>query len=240
LEHIHKLDPRITSCQVNFAKREATLIIKKTLPVSELAIILDKIGYAPNFGNKEQQQKKRNYQYLYKLGVAGFAFGSIMLWSVPEHIGMGDESIGFRKFTSYLSFLISLPVLLYSANDYFISAFKALRYKSLNLDVPIALGIVALYLQSCATIFSGNGSGYMDSFAGFVFFLLIGKWFQSKTYQSLSFERDYTAYFPVAVSKKDGDKEEIVKDLNQDLLAEIEDLNRQLKMYYERFLKSIQ
>ncbi len=211
LEHIHKLDPRITSCQVNFAKREATLIIKKTLPVSELAIILDKIGYAPNFGNKEQQQKKRNYQYLYKLGVAGFAFGSIMLWSVPEHIGMGDESIGFRKFTSYLSFLISLPVLLYSANDYFISAFKALRYKSLNLDVPIALGIVALYLQSCATIFSGNGSGYMDSFAGFVFFLLIGKWFQSKTYQSLSFERDYTAYFPVAVSKKDGDKEEIVE-----------------------------
>ncbi len=211
LEHIHKLDARITSSQVNFAKREATLIIEKTLPLSELALILDKIGYAPNFGNKEQQQKKRNYQYLYKLGVAGFAFGSIMLWSVPEHSGMGGESSEFRVFTSYLSFIVSIPVLVYSASEYFISAYKALRYKSLNLDVPIALGIVALYLQSCATIFSGNGSGYMDSFAGFVFFLLIGKWFQSKTYQSLSFERDYTAYFPVAVSKKVGNEEHIIE-----------------------------
>ena len=211
LEHIHKLDSRIASCQVNFAKREATLIFEKTLPLSELATVLDKIGYAPNFGNKEQQQKKRNYQYLYKLGVAGFAFGSIMLWSVPEHIGMGSESSEFRKFTSYLSFIVSIPVLVYSASEYFTSAYKALRYKSLNLDVPIALGIIALYLQSCATIFSGNGSGYMDSFAGFVFFLLIGKWFQSKTYQSLSFERDYTAYFPVAVSKKMGDEEQIIE-----------------------------
>ena len=71
----------------------------------------------------------------------------------------------------------------------------------MNLDVPIVLGIIALYVRSVIAIFSGEGPGYMDSFAGFIFFLLIGKWFQSKTYQWLSFDRDFRSYFPVAVVK---------------------------------------
>jgi Cu+-exporting ATPase len=101
--------------------------------------------------------------------------------------------------------------LFYAASDYFISAFKALRFKSLNLDVPITIGIIALYFQSAYSILAGEGPGYMDSFAGFIFFLLIGKWFQNKTYKTLSFERDYTSYFPVAVTKCDSDNEKIVE-----------------------------
>ncbi|MGB0915246.1 MAG: heavy metal translocating P-type ATPase, partial [Crocinitomicaceae bacterium] len=211
LENFTKIEPRVQSCQVNFTKRQATLVIKKELSISELANILDKIGYAPNFGSQKEHEKKQNNKYLFKLGVAGFAFGSIMLWSFPEYLGLEDTDANFRNFTSYLSFFVSIPVLLYSANEYLISAYKALRYKSLNLDVPISIGIMALYLQSCYNIFSGLGPGYMDSFAGFVFFLLIGKWFQNKTYRSLSFERDYTAYFPVAVTRINKNNEEIVE-----------------------------
>jgi Cu+-exporting ATPase len=212
LENISKIEPNIVSCQVSFAKREASIVYRGSkLPLSQLAQLLDKIGYSPNFGSRSNSAKKEDRQYLYKLGVAGFAFGSIMLWSFPEYLGIGNENPEFRNFTSYLSFALSLPVLLYSAQDYFISAFKALRFKSLNLDVPITLGIIALYTQSSYTIFSGGGPGYMDSFAGFIFFLLIGKWFQSKTYRMLSFERDYTSYFPLAITRILKDSEEIVE-----------------------------
>ncbi len=211
LENIHKIEPRIISCQVNFAKREATIVFSKEMKLSELANILTKIGYAPNFGSREEQKKKQSKTYLYKLGVAGFAFGSIMLWTFPEYFGIEKTNPEIRQFSAYLAFIVSIPVILYSANEYFISAFKAIRYRSINLDVPISIGILALYFQSVYKIFSEGGTGYIDSFAGFVFFLLIGKWFQSKTYQSLSFERDYTAYFPVAVTRKKKNEEEIIE-----------------------------
>jgi Cu+-exporting ATPase len=212
LENLPRILPAVTSCQVAFIKREALITFRKNeLTLSELATFLNKIGYAPNFGNRKEQHKKLDKIFLYKLGLAAFAFGSIMLWSIPDYADVGDLDKNFRNFTSYLSFGISIPVLLFSARDYFISAFKAVRSKTLNLDVPISLGIIALYIQSVYSIFSGQGAGYMDSFAGFIFFLLIGKWFQNRTYKSLSFERDHTSYFPVAVTRVSDSKEEIVE-----------------------------
>lgn len=212
LENLPRILPAVISSQVTFVKREALITFRKNeLKLSELATFLNKIGYAPNFGNRKEQSKKSSKIFLYKLGLAAFAFGSIMLWSFPEYLGMNDTDEAFRKLTSYLSFFISIPVVVFSASDYFISAYKAIRSKALNLDVPITIGIIALYLQSVYAIFTGQGPGYMDSFAGFIFFLLIGKWFQSRTYQSLSFERDYTSYFPVAVTRISEGVEEIVE-----------------------------
>lgn len=211
LENIQKIESNVLSCNVNFVQKTAALVLKNDTILSEFALLLDRIGYAPNFGDKKALEKKRNYQFLYKMGVAGFAFGSIMLWTFPEYLGIEEDNPEIRTFTAYLSLAVSIPVLLYSASDYLKSAYKALRFRSLNLDVPISIGILALYAQSVYSILNNEGTGYMDSFAGFVFFLLIGKWFQSKTYESLSFERDYTAYFPVAVTRITTDGEEIVE-----------------------------
>lgn len=212
LENIQKINPAIKSCQVNFTSKEAKIAFdSQSLKLSELAILLDKIGYAPNFGDRKKTEDKINKQFMYKLGVAGFAFGSIMLWTVPEYLGIEKDNPEFRGFMAYLSLTVSIPVLLYSANEYLISAWKAIKYKSLNLDVPIAIGIIALYSQSVYSILTENGTGYMDSFAGFIFFLLIGKWFQNKTYKSLAFDRDYTSYFPVAITRIQKDSEEIVE-----------------------------
>ena len=211
LENLAKINPAIQSCQVHFTKREASISFNPNkIKLSELAVLLDHIGYTPNFGNRDEKENKTNKTYLYKLGVAGFAFGSIMLWSFPEYLGIEGDNPEFRNFTSFLSFIVSVPVLLYSASDYIISAFKALRSKHLNLDIPITIGIFALYLQSSFSILRGDGPGYMDSFAGFIFFLLIGKWFQRKTYRSLSFERDHTSYFPVAVTRKEENNAETI------------------------------
>jgi Cu+-exporting ATPase len=117
----------------------------------------------------------------------------------------------------FLNLAFAIPVLFYSGNDYLLSAFKNLRRKIINIDLPIAIGMLAIFMQSSYEIISQSGAGYMDSLCGFVFFLLIGKWYQNQTYQALSFERDYKSYFPVAVTKINNYEEENIpiKDLKE-------------------------
>ena len=71
--------------------------------------------------------------------------------------------------------------------------------------MPIALGISVLFIKSCHAVFITGELGYFDSLAGLVFFLLIGKYVQQRSYQSLSFDRDYTAYFPMGVTQVDSE-----------------------------------
>ncbi|MFK7933775.1 MAG: heavy metal translocating P-type ATPase, partial [Saprospiraceae bacterium] len=84
-----------------------------------------------------------------------------------------------------------------------------------GIDVPIALGMLTLWLRSSYEIITHTGTGYLDSLAGFIFFLLIGKWFQQQTYYHLSFDRDYRSYFPIAVRRLLADKEERSIGLHQ-------------------------
>lgn len=214
LENLHKLQPGVKSSQVNFTKKEATITFDHSvISLRKMAELMDAIGYPPTIGKPQGQKNKIiNNHFIIQLGVAGFCFGNIMLFSFPEYLNVDDTFDEYRNFFAYLIFALSLPILFFSAKDYLISAYKALRIKVLNLDVPISLGILVLYAKSTYDIFSGLGPGYMDSFAGFIFFLLVGKWFQNKTYQALSFDRDYTSYFPLAVTRFTADnKEEIVQ-----------------------------
>lgn len=211
LENLHKLNEAVISSEVNFVKKEASITFNnEKLPFSSLATLLDKIGYPPKFdAGNNQAENKTSKKFYYQIGVALFCFGNIMLFSFPEYTNIDESYYEFRPFFSYIIFAISLPLLLFSARDYWVSAYKALRAKTLNLDVPITIGIAALYGKSSFDIFTNNGPGYMDSFAGFILFLLIGKWFQNQTYKALSFERDYKSYFPLAVTKLVNEEEVI-------------------------------
>tara|TARA_R110001583_G_scaffold19334_7_gene75731 strand:+ start:1256 stop:3736 length:2481 start_codon:yes stop_codon:yes gene_type:complete len=213
LEHLHILNKAVLKSTVNFVKKEVTVTFDSDeLSLRALAELLASIHYIPEITLDNLQEKKNqdaNKKLLYKIGVAGFGFGNIMLLSLPEYVP-GSEYLesNFKSFFGMMNFLLVLPVLFYSGNDYIISAFKGLKHKFINIDVPISLGIITLFVQSSFEIFTSTGSGYMDSLTGLIFFLLIGKWYQSKSYQALSFERDYRSYFPVAVSKIiDGEEE---------------------------------
>jgi Cu+-exporting ATPase len=93
-------------------------------------------------------------------------------------------------------------VLAYSASDYWRSAWLSVRQRVLTLDVPIALGLAALYAQSAWEIASGRGAGYLDSLVGLVFFLLCGRAFQRKTQERIVFDRDYKCFFPLAANRR--------------------------------------
>jgi len=220
LEHLYRLDQGVVHSKVNFLKKEVTIHFEEDkTSLRQLAAMLSGIGYPPeiNLGDVSGtgQHKAVDRSLYYKIGVAGFAFGNIMLLSFPEYLGLEKETEAwFFGIFGYLNLVLAVPVLLYSSRDYFISAYNGLRNGHLNIDVPLALGMLMLFGRSAWEILAGTGAGYMDSFAGLIFFLLLGRWFQQKTYHRLSFERDYKSYFPVAASRKNTDGSESATPIN--------------------------
>lgn len=215
LENLYRLHPGIKKSEVNFLKKTATVDFKEDdISLRQLVELLTSIGYEPTISldNLEVKSKSKPKISIYiRLAVAGFCFANIMLLSFPEYLDSdGVIDPDFRKFFGYLNILLSLPVFFYSAMVYFKSAYHGLCQKTINMDVPISLGVVILFVRSLVEILGGYGVGYMDSFTGLVFFLLIGKLFQQKTYDSLSFERDYKSYFPISVTRKTETGEETV------------------------------
>ncbi|WP_420318552.1 heavy metal translocating P-type ATPase [Ekhidna sp.] len=222
LEHLPKLEPAILRAEVNFVKREVTITFNhEQKSLKELAVLLSKLGYPPGISlnsldRTKNQVVKSNIGT--KIAVAGFCFGNAMLMSMPEYLDRNFLlTSDFKSVFNWINLALAFPVLLYAASDYFKKAWKGIRYRNLNIDVPIALGILTLFGRSAYEIISGVGMGYVDSLAGLVFFLLIGKWYQGKTYQALSFDRDFTSYFPVSIICKVDDEEiqRSLKDLKK-------------------------
>ncbi len=215
LENLNKLHSAIKVSQVDFPKKTIRVTYRtEEFSLKALVLLLGSIGYEPYISLEEYNKKGKNVDrsLIYKLGVAGFAFGNVMLFSFPEYFEVEEFWLDqYKHVFRWLMFAFSLPVVFYAAQDYFISAYKGIRSKLLNIDVPIALGILVLFLRSSVDIIFDLGSGFFDSLTGLVFFLLLGKFFQQKTYAYLSFERDYKSYFPIAVTrlKKNGEEENI-------------------------------
>ncbi|HET7818483.1 MAG TPA: heavy metal translocating P-type ATPase, partial [Bacteroidia bacterium] len=207
LENLHRLNNNISSSTVNFLKKEATIVFDvQKIKLPEIVQLLAHIGYEPliNLGDLDKiPARATNTNRIIKIGIAGFCFGNIMMLSFPEYFSFGDfhEQANLQYFFAYLNLVLSLPVFFYSASDFFISAWKSIRYRYLNIDAPIALAIVVTFFRSVYEILSHTGVGYMDSMSGIVFFMLIGRYFQNQTYETLSFERDYKSYFPVGVTR---------------------------------------
>ena len=213
LENLHRINEGIISSQTNFQRKEVFISFnEKMISLRKVVELLAFIGYEPFISLNDSKEKKGikfDRSQIYKMGVAGFCFSNIMMLSFPEYFSHGliDEQ-GLKETFSWLIFGLSLPVLFYSASAIFKSAFKGLQQKNINIDVPLALAIVITFVRSYYEIISGTGAGYLDSGTGIIFFILIGRWFQNKTYDALTFDRDYHSYFPLGVTVLKNGKEE--------------------------------
>ena len=205
LENLNKLNSEISTSQVNFGKKTVRVIYNSNnYSLKKLALLLSSIGYEPYISLEDYEKGKSHIDrsLIYKLGIAGFAFGNVMFLSFPEYFQVDGFWIEkYKPVFRWLMFAFSLPVVFYCAQDYFISAYKGLRSKILNIDVPIVLGVLALFIRSTIEIIFDIGTGFFDSLTGLLFFLLLGKFFQKKTYDFLSFERDYKSYFPIGITR---------------------------------------
>lgn len=214
LEHLYKLNPAIVTSRTDFMKKQVDVTFKHgELSLRALVELLVNIGYEPKITLQDvvKAGKKLDQRSLVaKIAVAGFCFGNSMMLSFPEYLGMGAFEQKYAEFFGWMNLGFGLPIVLYSGTDYFRSAWQSVKRKQLNLDVPLALGIAILFLRTAWEVILGTGPGFADTLCGLVFFLLVGKWVQQKTYYHISFERDYRSYFPVAVTKLSADGEKAI------------------------------
>lgn len=212
LENLYRLNPGISRSQVNFLRREVSIQFDTdAISLRQVVGLLARLGYEPHIRLEhfEQVERRDPRKSLHlKVGVAGFCFANIMLLSFPDYLNARElEQTLFPLVFRIAMVLLALPVLFYAASDYFKSSYYSLKSRMINIDVPLALGMAALFGRSIYDITINAGPGFLDSFSGLVFFLLLGKLFQHRTYEQLSFERDYKAYFPASITRRAGDSE---------------------------------
>ncbi len=204
LENLRKIEPGILSSRVNFTKKEVFIIYNPAqVSLRKVVETLTQIGYEPHLSLEEisnDQLRSIDRTRWYKIGVAGFCFANIMMMSFPEYLSGGTmlEPV-IRKVLTVLIVLLSLPVIVYCASEFFSTAWSGLKNQYLNIDAPVALALLITFGRSMYEIFSGTGTGYLDSMSGIVFFMLIGRWLQDRTYQTISFDRDFKSFFPIAI-----------------------------------------
>jgi Cu+-exporting ATPase len=201
LERLDRVDDRIGRSEVDLLRRTVTVTFDASrMLLSEAAAALASTGYEPLLSGEIPAPATAARRRLYtQIGVAGFAVGNIMLFSIPRYANGAPIDGGFQRLFDVLNIVLAAPVLFYSAADFFRGAWQAVRHRTMNLDVPIVIGLTALVTRSLVDIGLERGEGYLDSFAGLVFLLLIGRLFQQKAYDWIGFDRTFRSFFPLSV-----------------------------------------
>lgn len=209
LESLHTLNENIKYSQVNFTRKTLQISFNHNeLKLSELANFLTNLGYKPviSLETADKNVEHLDKSLLVKFAIAAFAFGNGMFLAFPEYIGGEDYWMEhYKGLFRALMCLLAIPVVVYSASDYYKSAWYGLKNKIVNIDVPIVLGIIVLFGRSLYEVATDYGPGYFDTLCGLLFFMLLGKIFQKRTYNALSYDRDYKSFYPIAVTKVDFD-----------------------------------
>ncbi len=228
LEHLDQLQPGVVSARVNFVKKEVFVIfdcLKTTL--REVVETMNAVGYEPYLSlGAAKLGRKTGYSRITQISIAGFCFANIMMLSLPEYFSVTNylqEKTGtaFR----YIALLLSLPVFFYCSREFFSNALSSVKTKHLNIDSSIALAILLTFSRSLYNLFVLDGNTYFDSMSGIVFFMLVGRWAQDRTQQSLIFDRDYRSFFPIAVNVKrsSGTEPVMIHELKEKDIIEVFD-----------------
>ncbi|MEO7399988.1 MAG: cation-translocating P-type ATPase, partial [Polaromonas sp.] len=133
------------------------------------------------FANDRRRVETR--QALWRLGVAGLCMMQVMMYAWPAYVAEpGDLAPDMAQLLRWASWVLSLPVLLFSCAPFFGNALRDLRHRRISMDLPVALGMAITFAVSSIGTFEPRGifgaEVYFDSFTMFVFFLLTGRWLE--------------------------------------------------------------
>ena len=181
-QHVARL-PGVTAIDINYATRRARVRWDaRRIKLSDILGAIEAIGYHAypyDEARSELIARKERRAALWRLFVAGFGMMQVMMYAIPAYIaGDGDMSAGIGQLMRWSSFVLTVPVIFYSAGPFFRGALRDLRMRRLGMDVPVALGIGSAFAASCWATFTGSGEVYFDSVAMFVFFLLCGRYLE--------------------------------------------------------------
>ncbi len=173
--------PGVQEARVNLSRKRVA-IRAPGVPIDRMVQALASLGYdaQPLDGQMMSavEADPEGRKLLTRLAVAGFAMMNVMLFSVAVWSGATEAT---RVLFHWLSALIAVPTLIYSAQIFFGSAWRALRVGRLNMDVPISLAIILAAGLSVYETAQGSEQVYFDAALSLTFFLLIGRYLDHRT-----------------------------------------------------------
>jgi Cu2+-exporting ATPase len=181
--HLARL-PGVLAVHINYATHRARVRWdERRIHLSDILQAVGRIGYlAHPFdpGRQQQRLEHERKQLLRRLGVAGVMTMQVMILAEALYVGGWIEAeMQYRHFFHWISLLLTLPVLLYSAQPFFAAAWRDLRHRRAGMDVPVSLGILTAFIASVWVTVTGQGVVYYDSVAMFVFFLLGARYLET-------------------------------------------------------------
>jgi Cu+-exporting ATPase len=176
----------ISLAQINFASGRAKIIFNsEILKLSDILRAIRQIGYKPQLYSPGQSTKnyKKNLTSLFmRIGVAGFAFGNMMVLSVALYSGyFTGIDMELKRLFHFASWFFATPAYLYSGYPFMKGFFSSLKRKTLTMDFLLFFGISLAYFYSVYVTLTDRGEVYFDSVAMIYFFILIGKYFEEKS-----------------------------------------------------------
>lgn len=187
-ESLKRLDG-VCGVQVNYVTRRATLAWRETdTKLSHIVARLSVLGYGahpylPQQIDDARRSEKR--RWLWRLFVAGFGMMQVMMYAVPAYIAQpGEFSTEYETLMRWASFVLTVPVIAYAAQPFFLGAYRGLRAGRAGMDLPVALGIATAFLASTWATFTHQGEVYFDSLTMFVFLLLLGRYLELRARES--------------------------------------------------------
>ncbi|MEY4435620.1 MAG: hypothetical protein RLY41_482 [Pseudomonadota bacterium] len=179
--------PGVQSVEVNAATHRAKVVwsAQRARPSQWMAAI-SKAGYGalPAADNTLRQARhEESRRALWRWLVAGFCMMQVMMYAYPAYVaGEGDITPDMVDLLRWASWVLTLPVVLFSCGPFFSNALRDLRARQISMDLPVALGMAITFLLSSAATFEPRGvfggEVYFDSLTMFVFFLLTGRWLE--------------------------------------------------------------
>jgi Cu2+-exporting ATPase len=153
-----------------------------TSPLSEILARIDQLGYTATLLTDEgayQARKQARKVMLKRIGVAAIGAMQVMMFATALYVG--DASFieaDQRAFLRWVSLLVSIPVMLYSAQPFFLGAYRDLKNRTLGMDVPVALALALAWSASIFATITGIGEVFFDSVSMFTLFLLTGRYLE--------------------------------------------------------------
>jgi P-type Cu2+ transporter len=181
--------PGVTRAQVSAASQAATVQWRPALTrPSALVAAIEAAGYGavPDTAAATRvARRQESRQALWRLFVAVFCAMQVMMMAAPAYFsGSGELTLDMSRLMNWGGWLLTLPVMLFSAAPFFTGAWRALRTRHIGMDVPVAMGLLVAFVASTAAAFApGSVLGnevYFDSITMFVSFLLIGRYLEMR------------------------------------------------------------
>ena len=179
--------PGVASVQVSAASHRGLIewTDAQTRP-SQWMAAAEKAGYRvvpANDGAAHTQRRLQARQLLWRWGVAGLCMMQVMMYATPSYLAQpGDITPEMIQLLRWASWVLSLPVMMFSCVPFFANAWRDLKLRQVSMDLPVALGMAVTFAVSSLGTFEPTGTFggevYFDSLTMFVFFLLSGRWLE--------------------------------------------------------------